>query len=355
MQNNINFKPIISLLIFVLSIFTLIVFIGKVLIPFITALILTYILNPIVEKITTKFKISRSLISLILSIMVFLLFISIPLYIIPTLFIQFKNVLINIPNIINIINNKILFAINHKYNTNFNIDFNNIKYIVLNNFKGISNNINIFSPIAKNGLIVLEVILYIILIPFILFYSIINWHVFIKFVDDLIPKSYLMAAHNIFKDIDTMLAAYLHGQISVMIIMALYYSIGLKITGLDSGVVIGLLTGTLVFIPYLGILTGLLIALSVSLAGFQGMTQIFYVLGVFGIGHILEGALVTPFLVGGKIGLNPIMVILALMIFSKLFGFVGVLLALPLSTITVVLLKHAKSYYMKSKYYSEEQ
>lgn len=354
MQNNLNLKPIITFLIVVLSVFTLIVFIGKVLIPFITALILTYILNPIVEKINKKFKIKRSIISLVLSILTFLIFLSIPLYIIPTLLIQFKNVIVSIPDLIHMLNDKVLVAINKKYATNFTIDMDSLKYLLFNNFSNIYNNVNLFSPIAKNGIIVLEIMVYIVLIPFILFYSIINWHSFVKFVDGLIPKSYLTPVHHIFHDIDVMLAAYLRGQISVMVIMALYYSIGLHFTGLDSGLVIGLLTGLLVFIPYLGILTGLLIALSVAFAGFHGMTQIFYILGVFGIGHIMEGALVTPFLVGGKIGLNPIMIILALMIFGQLFGFVGVLLALPLSTITVVLLKHAKQYYLKSKYYSEE-
>jgi predicted PurR-regulated permease PerM len=150
-----------------------------------------------------------------------------------------------------------------------------------------------------------------------------------------------------------MLSAYLRGQFSVMIIMALYYAIALHFVGITSGFIIGFITGLLVFIPYLGILTGLFISLAVDFANFQGMHQVFVLLGVFLVGHLLEGGLVTPYLVGGKIGLNPVMIILSLMIFGKLFGFVGVLLALPLSTITVVLLKYVKLYYTKSQYYNE--
>ncbi|MDQ5920756.1 MAG: hypothetical protein QG673_812 [Pseudomonadota bacterium] len=353
MTSNSNFKLIISLLLVTFAFFTAIVILGRVLTPFIIALILTYIFNPLVEKINLKFKIKRSIISLVLSLIVFLIFLSLPLFIIPTIIFQLKEVITGIPDIINLFNSKILQTINLKYGTNLTIDFENIKTLLLNNFSKIYNNVNIFSPLAKNSFIILEVLVYIILIPFILFYSIVNWRQFIKFFDSLIPKSYVTSVHHIFHDIDLMLSAYLRGQISVMLIMACYYAISLHIVGVSSGAIIGAFTGLAVFIPYLGILCGLIISLAIGFASFHNMHQIFAILAVFGIGHVLEGGLVTPFLVGGKIGLNPIMIILALMIFGQLFGLTGVLLALPLSTITIVLLKHAKLHYMKSKYYNE--
>lgn len=353
MQNNFNIKPIISLLLAVFAIFGAIVILGKLLIPFIVALILTYIFNPLVEKINRKTKVRRSIISLVISLLVFLLFLSIPLFIIPTLILQLKSIITSIPDLINLFNSKVLQTINLKYGTNLTVDFDNIKSLLLNNFSRVYNNVNVFSPLAKNSFIIIEILVYIILIPFILFYSIINWHSFIKFFDSLIPRSYVNSVHHMFHDIDIMLSAYLRGQISVMLIMALYYAIALHVIHLTSGIVIGIMTGLLVFIPYLGILTGLLISLSIGFADFHGMHQIFAILIAFAIGHVLEGGLVTPFLVGGKIGLNPIMIIFALMVFGQLFGLVGVLLALPLSTITVVLLKHAKLYYSKSKFYNE--
>lgn len=353
MQNKINFKPMVTLFLVVIAFFLAIVVLGKVLVPFIVALILTYIFNPLVEKINLKFKIKRSIISLIISLLVFLIFLSVPLFIIPTMILQLKVVITSIPDLVNLFNSRVLQTINLKYGTNLTVDFDNIKNLLLNNFSKIYNNVNVFSPLAKNSFIIIEILVYIILIPFILFYSIINWHQFIGFFDSLIPKSYVKNVHQIFHDIDVMLSAYLRGQISVMVIMACYYSIALHFVGINSGAVIGIITGLLVFIPYLGILTGLLISLSVGFAGFHGMHQIIAILVAFGIGHILEGGLVTPFLIGGKIGLNPIMIILALMIFGQLLGLVGVLLALPLSTIAVVLLKHAKLYYTKSKYYNE--
>lgn len=352
-SQNLNLKPIISTLIFVAIIFGIIVFIGKILTPFIVALILTYILNPIVEKICLRLKIKRSVISIIIAVIVFMVFISIPLYIIPNMVQEIQMIISKIPDLVSKINGTLLTNINHKYSTHFVLDLANLRFALLNKVSSIYSHINIFSPLAKNGMVIIEIVVYIILIPFILFYSIYGWHSVISFFDQLIPRSYRKTVHSIVYDIDKMLSAYLRGQFSVMIIMALYYATAIHLVGITSGFIIGFITGILVFIPYLGILTGLLISLAVDFSNFNGMHQVFFLLGVFIVGHLLEGGLVTPFLVGGKIGLNPVMIILSLMVFGKLFGFVGVLLALPLSTITVVLLKHAKYYYTRSKYYNE--
>ncbi len=354
MSNNFNLKPLISILLIVIMVFLFIDVLGTILIPFIVSLILTYILNPLVEKITTKFKVRRMVISLILSIIVFLLFVSIPLLIIPSLFVELKSLIISIPNLIILLNDNVLNPINLRYGTNFLIDYNSIKTNFLNNISIINDSLNIFSPLAHKSMIVIKLLTYIILIPFILFYSIIEWHRLINFFDSLIPKSYVTNIHNIINDIDTMLSAYLRGQVSVMFIMSIYYATALQIIGLKSAIVIGILTGTLVFIPYIGIICGLIFALVVGITNYHDAYNNLLILLVFGIGHITEGAFITPYFVGGKIGLNPIMIILALMIFGQLLGFVGVLLALPLSTITVVLLKHAKIYYVNTKYYNEE-
>jgi|SRR6185437_7279841 len=352
-QQNFNLKPIISILLFVAIVFVMIIFIGKILIPFIVALILTYILNPVVEKINHRCKINRSVISLLISILVFLLFIAIPLYVIPSMVTEIQTIISKIPDLVNRINNTLLFTINQKYGTHFILDLANLRAELLSNVSNVYSRINVFSPLARNGVILIQIVVYIILIPFILFYSICDWHIIVKFFDQLIPRSYVKAVHDIVKDIDKMLSAYLRGQFSVMLIMAIYYGTALHLVGITSGFIIGFITGIMVFIPYLGILTGLFISLAVTFSNFHGMHPVFAVLGVFVVGHILEGGFVTPFLVGGKIGLNPVMIILSLMIFGKLFGFVGVLLALPLSTITVVLLKYASAYYTKSKYYNE--
>lgn len=354
MQQHINIKPIISILLVVAIFFTIIVVIGKILIPFIVALILTYILNPLVEKINKKLKIKRSFTALFFSILVFLIFTAIPLFIIPSFAVELKTIITKIPDLVTLINSKILTAINQRYDTHFAIDLINIRTLLLKNVTTAYNHVNIFSPLAKNSFILIEIVVYIVLIPFILFYSICGWHNILAFFNGLIPRSYVRTVKAIIHDIDIMLSAYLRGQFSVMLIMAFYYAIAIYFVDIPFGFMIGFVTGLMVFIPYLGISTGLLIALAVTVADFSGINQVFAILGIFAVGHIIEGGLVTPFLVGGKIGLNPVMIILALMIFGHLFGFVGILLALPLSTITIVLLKYAKMYYTRSSYYNEE-
>jgi predicted PurR-regulated permease PerM len=211
-----------------------------------------------------------------------------------------------------------------------------------------------FSPIATNGMFFIEIVVYIFLIPFILFYSLRNWNLILNFIDGFIPKKYYNTVHLIIYDIDLMLASYLRGQLSVMIVMSIYYSIVLNILGIKFATIIGLITGMLVFIPYIGISLGLIVSLITLFITLSGINMFIGIIILFVLGHLLEGGIVTPQLVGVRIGLNPIMIIFALMVFGKLFGFIGVLLALPLATISVVLLKYLKSYYLKSEYYNEE-
>lgn len=352
-QQLIKLKPIYSLLAATIILFAMMVFIGRVLIPFIAALILAYILNPLVDKLQNKFAIRRKYSAMLLSFLVLFIFIAIPAYMIPVLVNQFKTVIDKTPQIIAILNSDILAKLNIKLGTHLSLDLDSLKTMILANQTKIADNLDAFTHMAKNGFILVEIVVYIILIPFALFFSIINWHHLLKFFDDLIPRSFVKPMHQLFRDVDVMLSSYLRGQFSVMLIMASYYAIGLNIVSLPSGTAIGIITGLLVFIPYLGVLSGLLFAMIIGLSQFSGTGGLLAIFIVFAIGHIMEGGLVTPFMVGGRIGLNPIMIILALMVFGKLFGLVGVLLALPLSTIAVVLLRHAKQYYKSTHYYKD--
>lgn len=352
-QPLIKLKPIASLLAATIILFATIVLIGKVLIPFIAALILAYIFNPLVERLHRKYKISRKFSAFVLSLMVLFIFLAIPAYLLPVLVEQSKLIVDKIPQIITLLNSTVLSKINFQLGTHLQLDLDSLKQMIINNQVKITNNLDFFQHVASNGMIIIEILVYLVLIPFALFYSITNWNSIIKFFDDLIPRSFTSAMHLLFKDIDVMLSSYLRGQLSVMIIMAAYYAIGLNLVGLPSGSAIGIITGLLVFIPYLGVLSGLLFSLIIGLSQFSGSGNLIAIFVTFAIGHGLEGALVTPVLVGGRIGLNPIMIILALMVFGKVFGIVGVLLALPLSTIAVVLLRHAKKYYQNTHYYKD--
>ncbi len=353
MDQYLKIKPIVATIVLIIVIFTIIVTLGKVLTPFIIALILSYIVNPLIAYLHYKLHIKRTILSFIIAIIVFLVFVSIPIFLLPNILLQINTILKAIPNLITIFNHNILIGFNQRYQTNFILDYEMVKTLLINNIGSIYDHVNIFSPITHNSMILIELLVYIILIPFIMFYTTNNWQKVVHFFEEFIPKRYSKLVHDVIKDIDKLLAAYLRGQISVMLIMSIYYMVALNITDLKSATIIGLFTGLVVFIPYLGILSGLIIALTITFADFHNINLIIQIFTVFIIGHLLEGGLVTPFLVGGKIGLNPIMIIFALMVFGKLFGFVGILLALPLATIAVVLLHYIKLYYLKSDYYNE--
>jgi predicted PurR-regulated permease PerM len=147
------------------------------------------------------------------------------------------------------------------------------------------------------------------------------------------------------------LSQYLRGQILVMAILAAYYCVALWLADIPSALSIGVVTGLLIFIPYLGFATGLILALLVATLQFAGWGPIVAVLIVYGIGQLLEGFLLTPFLVGERIGLHPLAVIFALMAFGQLFGFFGVLAALPASAALLVGLREVRALYLASRFY----
>ena len=139
-----------------------------------------------------------------------------------------------------------------------------------------------------------------------------------------------------------------------MLLLAGYYSAGLYLTGVSFALPVGMLTGLLVFVPYLGFATGFILALLVAVLQFSGMTPVISVLAVYGIGQMLEGFVLTPWLVGKRIGLHPLAVIFALLAFGQLFGFFGVLLALPVSAALLVGLREVRMLYLASRIYRGE-
>ena len=153
------------------------------------------------------------------------------------------------------------------------------------------------------------------------------------------------------RDLDGVLGEFLHGQLAVMVVMAVFYSIALSLTGLDFALTIGLLAGALVFIPYVGAVAGFLLATLVALQQFDSWTGIIAAWMVMILGGAIEGFFITPKLVGQRVGLHPLATLLALAAFGQLFGFLGVLAAIPLAAIVLVLGRHLRRRYINSRFY----
>ena len=190
-----------------------------------------------------------------------------------------------------------------------------------------------------------------ILIFFVLFYLLIDWNHFFKLLEGFIPPRYKDTARHLCMHTDGLLSQYLRGQILVILVMATFYSIGLSLVGMDGAIALGVFTGLMIIIPYIGITLGLSIGILSAILQFGFGPELIWVLAIFGIGQALEGFFLTPRLVGERIGLHPVAVLFALIIFGKLFGFFGILLALPASAVSLVLIQFGWSLYIKSSWY----
>src|SRR5205085_11625955 len=183
--------------------------------------------------------------------------------------------------------------------------------------------LRVLAGVKTGGLIVVSVLINLALIPVVMFYVLRDWNMLLQRMDDLLPRAWRAKAKTIVRDIDVVLAEFLRGQVLVMAVLACYYAIGLKVVGLDRAFSIGILTGLLVFIPYVGFGLGLILGVVAAGLQWHGLLGFVAVLSVYGIGQLLENYVLVPWLIGDRIGLHPLAVIFALLAFGQLFGFAG--------------------------------
>ncbi len=192
-----------------------------------------------------------------------------------------------------------------------------------------------------------------VLILFVMFYLLIDWNHFFALVKKIVPVRAQETVHHLAMHTDGLLSQYLRGMLIVISIMSLFYSTGLSIIGVKGAVALGVFTALMIVIPYIGITLGFTLALLAALLQFGPGSAIIGVLVLYGLGQFIEGFFLTPRLVGERIGLHPVAVLFALLLFGKLFGFFGVLLALPISAVSLVLLQYGWSRYTQSSWYQK--
>jgi len=184
-----------------------------------------------------------------------------------------------------------------------------------------------------------------------MFYLLRDWNVIIARVRALLPKRVEATVVLLFKQCDEVLGSFIRGQLLVILCLAALYSLGLSLVGLKMAVLIGMIAGVLSVVPYLGFAVGIISALLMALIQFQAPLPLLWVALVFGICQLIEGMFLTPVLVGDKIGLHPVAVIFSVLAGGQLFGFLGVLLALPVAAIIMVLLRYVHAHYEQSELY----
>ena len=210
-----------------------------------------------------------------------------------------------------------------------------------------------FETVLMSGSSVIAAFVNSILIIFVMFYLLIDWDHFFGLIKKIVPVRAQETVHHLAMHTDGLLSQYLRGMVIVISIMSVFYSIGLTLIGIKGAVALGVFTALMIVIPYIGITLGLTLAVLSAILQFGIGTELVAVLIIYGIGQLIEGFFLTPRLVGERIGLHPVAVLFALLLFGKLFGFFGVLLALPISAVSLVLVQYLWSVYTQSTWYQK--
>ena len=210
----------------------------------------------------------------------------------------------------------------------------------------------VLARVSKSGLAVVGWALNLVMIPVVAFYLLRDWDVLVERIHAMIPRSVEPVVSQLARESDDVLGAFLRGQLSVMIALGVFYGVGLWMVGVSVGPLIGMIAGLISFVPYLGAITGVLMGVIAALVQYQDWAHVTLVLGVFVIGQTLEGYVLVPKLVGDKIGLHPVAVIFAVLAGGELFGFLGVLLALPVASVVMVVLRYLYKRYTHSELYT---
>ncbi len=210
-----------------------------------------------------------------------------------------------------------------------------------------------FDTVLMSGSSVIAGFVNEVLILFVMFYLLIDWDHFFVLLKQIVPQRAQETVYHLAMHTDGLLSQYLRGMLIVISIMSIFYSVGLSFIGIKGAVALGVFTALMIVIPYIGIALGLTLAVLSALLQFGPGSAVIGVLIVYGIGQFLEGFFLTPRLVGERIGLHPVAVLFALLLFGKLFGFFGVLLALPISAVSLVLMKYTWSRYTQSAWYQK--
>jgi predicted PurR-regulated permease PerM len=328
---------------------------GPIMTPFVLGAVIAYVGHPLVARLERK-RVPRALGAVVVILLGVAAIVGLVFIVLPLAQAEIGQLANRIPTLLTKAQEVWLPALNAKYGVSVNLDVGQIRTWLTENLSDVG---AIAAKVAKSlhvgGLAVLGFLATALLTPLVTFYLLKDWPQLTRSLTDLIPRGLLPSVQGFAKEINTVIAEFLRGQFAVMAALAVYYAVGLKIVGLEHGIAIGILTGLLVFIPYLGFGLGLILAMVAALTQFATLGPLVGVAIVYGLGQVVESFYLTPRLVGERVGLHPLAVLFALMAFGQLFGFVGVLVAVPASAILLVALRNVRKAYLTSEVYKDEE
>lgn len=330
---------------------------GPILSPFIAAAILAYMLNGAVDRLANarmgKGRMPRVVAVSVVLALFFSAVVALVLVVVPVLRAEIPLLQAKIPAFFTWLDTFVSPWL-AGYGINVKLDSAGLRQLVEQQIAASGDDLwtTVLAKVRVGGSALLGWIATLTLVPVVLFYLLLDWHHLLERIEGAIPRRWVGQMGGMARESDELLAQYLRGQLLVMIVLAVYYAAALAVLGLDVALPVGVLTGLLGFVPYLGFGLGMALALVAALLQFGDWVGLAWVVAIYTVGQLIESFILTPRLVGERIGLHPLAVIFALMAFGELFGFAGVLLALPASAVLMVGFRHVRSHYLRSSFYN---
>ncbi|WP_377288115.1 AI-2E family transporter [Rhizobium sp. SG2393] len=325
---------------------------SAVLLPFIAGMALAYFLDPVADRLE-RLGLSRTVATIVILVSFVVVFVLSLMIVIPLLAGQASDFFSKLPGYITQLQQLV---------TNFNPDL--LPSWVRGQLDTVKENFSavlsegagfvgtVFKQLWSSGLALVNIVSLLVVTPVVAFYMLLDWDKMIEKVDSWIPRDHVADVRQIARDIDQAVAGFVRGQGSICIILGLFYGIGLSVVGLNFGLLIGLFAGLISFIPYVGSLVGLVLSVGLAIVQFwPDYIWIVLVATVFFVGQFIEGNILQPKLVGSKVGLHPVWLMFALVAFGTIFGFVGLLIAVPAAAAVGVLVRFALRRYLDSDVY----
>lgn len=325
----------------------LLFFLGHVLLPFVLGSAIAYFLDPVADKLETM-GLSRAMATALITVVALLTFVLMALLVVPTLVTQAIN----------------LFEIAPDLTQRLSAFFIERFPSLLEEGSTLQNSIDslgtmiqerggeLLNTALSSAAGILNVLMLFVIVPVVAVYMLLDWDRMVSHVDGLLPRDHAPVIRRLARDIDKTLASFIRGMGTVCLVLGTYYAIALMLVGLQFGLVVGFIAGLVTFIPYLGAVIGGALALGLALFQFWGdWISIGMVAGIFVAGQVIEGNVLTPKLVGNSVGLHPVWLILALSVFGAAFGFVGMLVAVPVAASLGVIARFGVEQYQHSLLY----
>ena len=320
---------------------------GNVILPFILGGAIAYCLDPIADRLE-KWGLGRVASVAVIALIATLMFILLFLLVIPTLIQQTAALIEEAPRLFD----QLQAALTNRF-PDIMVEGSTIRDQLIAIGEAIqSKGGEVVNGVLSSALGLINMLVLLVVVPVVAFYLLLDWDNMVANIDEMLPRDHAPVIRDLATKVDNTLASFIRGQGTVCLVLGTYYAIALMIAGLNFGLVIGFVAGLISFIPYIGALIGGALAIGLALFQFWGeWVSIAIVGGIFFVGQFLEGNILTPKLVGNSVGLHPVWLLFALSVFGSLFGFVGMLVAVPLAATIGVFARYGIDQYKDSVLY----